>query len=173
MEIQLKELKEGKTQFKFKKQKGEVLEIEKKERFEIINFEVSGEITKSRLEYFLTLNVISKILFECARCLEKFEKNFEEKGEYHIKIGRDKSLDKREMEIQEDDINTIYLEEPILNLVPLVREIILLSIPMKPLCEEDCKGLCPICGKNKNKEDCKCKVELSTPLSKLKDVFKK
>jgi len=173
MEIQLKELKEGKTSFEFKNQKGEILEIEEKRGVKVKNFKVSGEIRKSRLEYFLILNVISKILLECARCLEKFEKDFEEKGEYHIKIGKDKLADKKEVEIQEENINTIYLDEPVLNLIPLIREIILLSLPMKPLCKEDCKGLCPLCGKNKNKEECNCKVEISTPLSKIKDVFKK
>ena len=173
MEIQLKELKEGKTEFKFTNQKGETLEIEEKTFFKVKNFKVLGEITKTRLEYFLKIKVISKILLECARCLEKFEKDFEENGEYHIKIGKDRLGDKKEAEIQEDDINTIYLDEPVLNLIPLIKEIILLSIPMKPLCKEDCKGLCPICGKNKNKENCECKLESITPLSKLKDVFKK
>ncbi len=173
MEIQLKELKEGKTQFEFKKEEGEVLQFEEKNVFKVKNFKVFGEITKSRLEYFLKIKVISKILLECARCLDKFEKDFEENGEYHIKIGKDRLGDKREVEIQEDDINTIYLDEPVLNLIPLIREIILLSIPMKPLCKEDCKGLCPVCGKNKNKEKCSCKLESDTPLSKIKDVFKK
>lgn len=173
MEIQLKELKEGKMPFQFKEQKGEILEIEKEKGFKIINFKVSGEITKSRLEYFLSLNVISKILFECARCLEKFERKLEGKGEYYIKIGKDKTFERKEMEIQEDDINTIYLEEPVLNLIPLVKEIILLLIPMKPLCDENCKGLCPVCGKNRNKEICECKIEVITPLSKLKEILKK
>lgn len=172
MEIQLKELKEGKTEFDFGNQKGEILEIEKKLNFEIECFRVWGEIIKSRLEYFLNLNVDVKIILECARCLEKFEKNFEEKGNYHIRLGKDRLLNKRETEILEEDINTIYLDEPILNLISLVREMILLSIPMKPLCKEDCKGLCSICGKNKNKEECICEVKEQSPLSKIKDLLK-
>ncbi len=173
MEIQLKDLKEGKTNFDFGRQKGEILEIRKKSEITVQNFEVSGFITKSRLEYFLKLNVKTKVNLECARCLERFNKIFEEKGEYHIKIGRDRLLRKRDVEIQEGDINTIHLEEPVLSLIPIIRELILLALPMKPLCRENCKGLCPVCGKNRNTEKCDCDVEIKTPLSDLKDIFKK
>lgn len=173
MEIQLRDLKEGKTGFDFGKQRGEILEIRKKSGIVVKGFEVKGFITKSRLEYFLKLNLKTEVNLECARCLEKFNKSFEERGEYHIKIGRDRLLRKRDVEIQEDDINTIYLDEPVLNLIPLVRELILLALPMKPLCKEDCRGLCPVCGKNRNTEKCDCEVEIKTSLSALKDMLKK
>jgi uncharacterized protein len=172
MEINLKDLKEGKNDFDFGRQKGELLEIEN-ENFKVKYFNVYGEIKKSRLEYFLNINVKSKMVFECARCLENFEKDLEEKGFYHIKLGKDRLLNKKEAEIEEDDINTIYLEEPVLNLIGIVRELILLSIPMKPLCKEDCKGLCPVCGKNKNKENCNCETQEKSPLSRIKEIFNK
>lgn len=173
MEIQLKELKEGKTNFDFGVQKGKILEIGENTGVKVKNFKVWGIISKSRLEYFLVLHIKAKVVLQCARCLKKFEKNFEEKGEYYIKIGKDKLLRKKEVEIQEEDINTIYLEETILNLIPLSRELILLAIPMKPLCKEDCLGLCPVCGKDRNVEKCDCEIEVQTPLSVLKDIFKK
>ncbi len=172
MEINLKDLKEGKNSFDFGREKGNILELEN-EKFKVKYFNVYGEITKSRLEYFLNLNVKSKIILECARCLENFEKDFEERGFYHVKLGKDRLLNKKEIEISEDDINTIYLEETVLNLIGIVRELILLSIPMKPLCKEDCKGLCPICGKNKNKEECTCETQEKSPLSKIKEIFNK
>lgn len=173
MEIQLKELKEGKTEFDFGTQNGKVLEIDDRMGIKVKNFRIWGTITKSRLEYFLILNIKAKVLLQCARCLKKFEKNIEEKGEYHVKMGKDKLLTKKEVEIQEDDINTIYIEETILNLIPLSRELILLAIPMKPLCKDDCLGLCPVCGKNRNFENCKCQIQSQTPFSVLKDIFKK
>jgi|Deesub1362A_J573_1020465.scaffolds.fasta_scaffold00025_58 uncharacterized protein len=173
MEIQIRDLKEGKTGFDFGKQRSEILEIRKKSGIVVKEFEVRGFITKSRLEYFLKLNVKTKVNLECARCLERFNRTFEEKGEYYIKIGRDRLLKKRDVEIQEDDINTIYLNEPVLNLVPLVRELILLALPMKPLCQENCRGLCPVCGKNRNTEKCDCEMEIKTPLSALKKMLKK
>jgi uncharacterized protein len=53
-----------------------------------------------------------------------------------------------------------------------MREQFYLALPMKPLCREDCKGLCPICGVNRNRETCSCRSEWVDPrmeaLRKLK-----
>jgi uncharacterized protein len=56
----------------------------------------------------------------------------------------------------------------------LLRQEIILHFPIRSVCSKSCKGLCGICGKNKNKSECKCK-EASTaykPLSKLKELLK-
>jgi uncharacterized protein len=50
-------------------------------------------------------------------------------------------------------------EEAILDLAPLVREDMLLSAPIRSLCREDCAGLCPVCGANRNLERCTCVEE--------------
>lgn len=47
-------------------------------------------------------------------------------------------------------------ENPFIDLTDLLRECIILSFPSNPVCREDCKGLCPKCGKNLNKETCTC-----------------
>lgn len=47
----------------------------------------------------------------------------------------------------------------------------MLSIPVAQLCKDNCRGLCPVCGKNKNKEKCDCKIEkagLFIPIPKKK-----
>src|SRR5262245_11883198 len=46
--------------------------------------------------------------------------------------------------------------EDIVDLTPEIRESILLEIPQKPLCRADCKGLCPVCGIDRNKQSCQC-----------------
>ena len=53
-----------------------------------------------------------------------------------------------------------------------IRQAILLSMPVKPLCRQDCKGICALCGKNKNQVDCDCAPPRTSPFSKLKQ-FKK
>lgn len=54
---------------------------------------------------------------------------------------------------------------------PLVREDMLLSLPMRVLCRPDCKGLCPKCGQNWNEAPCQCEPETDDPrLSVLKDL---
>lgn len=56
-----------------------------------------------------------------------------------------------------------------LDITPQVRESILLSLPMKPLCNPDCKGLCPYCGKDLNIESCECKQKKVDPRWKKLD----
>ena len=55
-----------------------------------------------------------------------------------------------------------YRDEKI-DLGEVVREQLYLALPMKPLCQEDCKGLCPVCGVNRNRETCSCQQEWVDP----------
>jgi uncharacterized protein len=59
------------------------------------------------------------------------------------------------------------------DLLPIVRERIILALPLKPLCREDCKGLCPHCGASRNTESCDCTDERQderwSQLRKLKE----
>ncbi|WP_077367386.1 YceD family protein [Anaerosalibacter sp. Marseille-P3206] len=103
----------------------------------------------------------------CARCLKQFTQ--EVKG---VLSGRliEKTNDYDEDEIDEDVIN---YEGEILDLTEHIMNAIVLSLPMKSLCSEDCKGLCPKCGKDLNKGKCDCTIEEIDPrLAKLKDLFK-
>ncbi len=60
-----------------------------------------------------------------------------------------------------------------LNLEPLVRECLLLSIPSHPLCMSDCKGLCPVCGANRNEESCDHpETEIDPRFAALKSLLK-
>lgn len=61
-----------------------------------------------------------------------------------------------EREVEEDDLSTAYYRDDTIDLGDLVREQIYLSLPMKPLCRPDCRGLCPECGANLNAVTCAC-----------------
>ena len=76
------------------------------------------------------------------------------------------------------DPDAYLLEGEQLNLVPLVREHLLLALPDAPLCRPDCPGLCPVCGADKSNPDeaeCGCSVGASDPrwaaLEGLRDKF--
>ena len=88
----------------------------------------------------------------CARCLEEFDKNVDEKIHLLLRKGKERIL--KEKELTDEDIDTVYIMGDAFDLSPEIRDMILLSIPIKPLCKEDCKGLCPVCGKNLNKGPC-------------------
>lgn len=97
----------------------------------------------------------------CSRCIETFcYKNnieLEEVCNYH-----------------EEDPCDNYFEEDNLNMKELLRQKIHLFLPLKPLCNEECKGLCPECSTNLNEKKCSCKIaEVDYRWMNLKDAFMK
>jgi uncharacterized protein len=76
-----------------------------------------------------------------------------------------------EREIEEDDLSTAFYENDEIDLGQLMREQFYLSVPMKPLCQDDCRGLCPVCGTNLNRGTCECKRDWADPrLAVLKNL---
>lgn len=85
----------------------------------------------------------------CARCLEPIEEKRRQEFSHTVV---------RKLNQQEDD-DYIVVEDGILDLDALAQDDILLELPIKMLCSEDCKGLCPICGCNLNQKQCGCTPE--------------
>jgi len=88
----------------------------------------------------------------CSRCLEPFEKSFKTEDTYFIRPGKEEETE--EKYLTDEDVFTLFAPTQEVDTVPLVRDSIILSYPMKPLCREDCKGLCPVCGVNLNYSTC-------------------
>lgn len=59
-------------------------------------------------------------------------------------------------EVKEDDLGVSFYSGDFIDLAQIMREQFYLVLPMKPLCADDCKGLCPVCGVNRNRETCSC-----------------
>ncbi len=85
-----------------------------------------------------------------------------------------------EFEIADDEIlyddeeGVACIEENHLDVDCLVKNEILMNWPSKVLCKEDCKGICPVCGKNRNLEECSCDTFVPDPrMAEALDVFKK
>ncbi len=107
-------------------------------------------------------SLATKLEVNCARCLDpvgldvarEFDLIYRPEG---VDAGRDEiSVTQAEAEIGYYTGEGILLED-------FMREQVLLSVPIKTVCREDCKGLCPYCGKNLNIETCSCKVEPKDP----------
>jgi uncharacterized protein len=71
------------------------------------------------------------------------------------------------------DSGLLVPDDAHIDLAPLFREFALLEIPLKPLCREDCKGLCIECGQNLNEKDCGHREEIDSPFSALKELLEK
>jgi uncharacterized protein len=109
-------------------------------------------LDKSLRQILLHAHMKGEGAFVCDRCLDNFTWQMEEKYSMVYIQGNRSTVDLKKEEgvqILSADTNYIDLDED-------VRQYILLAIPQKLLCEENCKGLCATCGKNKNTEDCTC-----------------
>jgi uncharacterized protein len=91
----------------------------------------------------------------CARCIDPVEQDL--KGNFDL-IFRPGGVDNEpgEHAITEDETEIGYYEESGLLLEDAVREQVLLALPGRTLCRQDCKGLCPQCGANRNVTPCNC-----------------
>jgi uncharacterized protein len=107
---------------------------------------------------------------QCARCLEPVEQKVSREFDLLYRpLGADAGRDELSVTDAEAEIG-YYQGEGIL-LEDTLREQVLLALPLKITCREDCKGLCPHCGKNLNLEACSCNVPMEDPRwAALKEV---
>jgi uncharacterized protein len=98
----------------------------------------------------------------CARCLDPVAQQVEEHFDL---VFRPSGVDASgtEHSISTSDTEIGYYEGGRLVVEDVLREQVLLSLPAKALCQEDCKGLCPRCGQNRNNEDCACDTSPADP----------
>ena len=89
--------------------------------------------------------------FECTRCADVFHERISAPFELQFVPPN--------LEQEEGDPN-VHTYDPVgtseIDILPDIRDALILAIPMKHLCRPDCKGLCPVCGKNWNREECMC-----------------
>jgi uncharacterized protein len=98
----------------------------------------------------------------CDRCLETFHRDLESKFRVTLKRPSER-IDDGEVELAEDELEVNFVRGEEVALDEIIREQILLMLPMKSLCSEDCSGLCPTCGANLNQNPCQCSVEKGHP----------
>ena len=98
----------------------------------------------------------------CARCVEPVTIPLAAEFDLIFRpIGADAGMPERSISAQETEIG--YYQGDSLLLEDVLREQVLLSLPVRTLCKPDCKGLCPRCGQNRNSQDCSCDEGQSDP----------
>lgn len=117
--------------------------------------------------------ILATIEFDCDRCGEPLDYTLSCDFQYLFKLGEDSAVHLRELECGEEDFNTVYLDEPVIDISEVLREQVLLAAPVRRVCSEDCKGLCPGCGEALVHGACRCRPQASkSPFAVLKN-FKK
>ena len=111
------------------------------------------------------------LVLECCRCLEPFP----------LLVGVDVDLlylpasdqiGDAEVRIEESDLRTAFYRDNEIDLGQLMHEQFQLALPMKPLCRDDCRGLCAVCGGNRNTTACQCVARWEDPrLAVLKSLL--
>jgi uncharacterized protein len=119
-------------------------------------------------ELFFQGHIEGAVVGHCARCLE----------EYTFDLGKDffvvltpKAELPSDVELSDDDLDLSFYAGDQVDLSPLVREQIILALPTRPLCRDDCRGLCATCGANLNTQVCACAAVSTDPrLAVLRDI---
>ena len=131
---------------------------------------LSGEIERSDFRTDVTGKIVAEFEIDCTRCLEavKVPLEFEFDVEF---VDAEHFGSSGEHEIDAKDLSTDALPSEQLDLSELAREQILLNLPEQVFCKDECKGLCEICGTNRNLKDCNCnEVKVDPRWSALKDL---
>jgi uncharacterized protein len=128
------------------------------------------DIFKDKQQFRLVGAVQTILELPCSRCLEPFTtpvgQTFDLRYQPHAQ-----NTGEGEREIEEDDLTTAFYENDEIDLGQLIREQFYLALPMKPLCSNACRGLCPMCGTNLNSGTCDCKRDWQDPrLAALKQL---
>jgi uncharacterized protein len=143
----------------------------KEEDFRVVEpISLAFDIFKNKQQFRLAGRVQTTLELPCSRCLEPFttpvDQTFDLRYQPHtVNTGEG------EREIEEDDLTTAFYENDEIDLGQLMREQFFLSLPMKPLCGNDCRGLCAQCGTNLNRGTCDCKPVWQDPrLAALREL---
>jgi uncharacterized protein len=150
--INISNLSEGIHEYHFE---AEPSRIGLDERFSgVIKVEV--HLDKSISQIFLQAEIVAEGSFFCDRCLENFHQELNTAYSMMYVQGARSTIDlnkEEEIQLLRADMNYIDLDDD-------VRQYILLTIPQKLLCREDCQGFCPTCGVNKNIASCTCGAQV-------------
>jgi uncharacterized protein len=141
------------------------------ERIGIGRCVLSGEISKAKHGFDLVGHLNALLRVDCSRCLVTFDVPLVQ--DFFLTLVADKSPEKGTSHGEDEEAALFPCAEGRADLVEMVSEQIYLNLPLKPVCREDCKGLCPVCGASRNVTDCDCRTEdldpRLTPLLDLKE----
>jgi uncharacterized protein len=136
-------------------------ETEESGPLEAHDVEGDAKVTRMSRDLLVQGDVAAQVTLLCSRCLDEFtlpvDASLEEQYQPTIDVDTGRPIQRTDFE--KDD--TAFSVDPnhLMDLTEPVRQALLVALPLKPLCREDCAGLCPNCGTNWNVAECDCVVE--------------
>ena len=125
--------------------------------FSLRKIDVQCHIVKTSGTIFIKGSLSLSLAIYCSRCLE--DVILPVGGDFAYTLVPEKPETKEDLELTAEELEISYYQGDFIDLQPIICEQIILQIPIKPLCSEDCKGLCPHCGTNLNAAACDCHLK--------------
>ncbi|MDT7542913.1 MAG: hypothetical protein QOE33_2817 [Acidobacteriota bacterium] len=133
---------------------------------------VNAHASRVRGEVLLHGDIDTAVELHCDRCLARVAQPV--KIDFKAELGTDEGSVVEATALHDADMDFSTYDGEAINLDEIVREQILLALPARQLCADDCRGLCPTCGANLNEQACNCKRHETDPrwsaLAELKKV---
>ena len=131
---------------------------------------IAGKIDRSGHEVRLSGTIRTRAEVDCDRCLKAVGIPVETTFDVTYVPARDYA-EGDTAELQAEDLNLSVFENETIDVDDLVREQVLLALPTRALCTDECKGLCPVCGADRNSNPCECETgEVDPRWSALKGI---
>ena len=134
--------------------------------------EVKGTAKKISDQMYLETEIAARMTTHCARCLQEVQREFLVKNlDELMPAGKESQTEREE--------NVLFYEGHQIDLVVYAQEQVMVTLPIKSLCRDNCAGICTTCGSNLNEEPCHCKPgknaekELDPRLAQLRDWLQK
>lgn len=153
--------------------------LEGEEEFTLEGGRLAGRIEKGEDQaVHFRGRLQARLGLHCGRCLEPFVKELDEDLDLFFmphEAEADADEEEQEVELSDRDMVVAYYEDDRIDLGEMVREQMLLALPLRRLCREDCRGLCPSCGTNRNTGTCQCQPAetVDERLAPLRKIFDK
>ena len=124
---------------------------------------VEGRATRKGSEVRLRGRIRTTVEVACDRCLRPVPFAVEEEFDVRLEPAETETESEEQAELQPEDLDVSVYEGDAVDVDELAREQILLALPTRLHCREDCKGLCPTCGADLNETNCACEQKQTDP----------
>jgi len=116
---------------------------------------LDGEMFRDDAKTHLRGTITAEVDLQCTRCAEALSMRLEIPFE-DVFVNASEETSEKDVEVPISDLDVELVADDQVDLTDIVREQILLNLPEQVLCKDECKGLCPQCGTNRNLKDCDC-----------------
>jgi uncharacterized protein len=125
-------------------------------------------VRKGEERVLLQGRLATTVILSCDRCLREYQVDLDAPVWMVFELNDTGSWPTGEIDLQPEDLDVVTLNEPVVDLVEAARQQIYMELPMRHVCHESCKGLCPQCGIDLNHKSCSCaQYDRSNPFAVL------